>query len=87
LTFNPKKRFTVEMALSSEYLSPYHDPEDEPEADVLRRLIWGTWATLGAELTFLSRDTAAEFFSFDKEQLNREQLKRELARVACSLPG
>ncbi|CAJ0881637.1 7477_t:CDS:2 [Entrophospora sp. SA101] len=33
LTFNPTKRVTVEEALTHPYLEPYHDPEDEPNAD------------------------------------------------------
>lgn len=36
LTFNPKKRITVGEALAHPYLEPYHDPEDEPTAGVLR---------------------------------------------------
>ncbi|GAA5928216.1 mitogen-activated protein kinase [Sporobolomyces koalae] len=35
LTFNPKKRSSVENALAHPYLDPYHDPEDEPVAPVL----------------------------------------------------
>ena len=27
LTFNPRKRITVEEALAHPYLEPYHDPE------------------------------------------------------------
>ncbi|ORY92954.1 putative MAP kinase [Leucosporidium creatinivorum] len=77
LTFNPKKRISVEEALNHVYLEPYHDPDDEPNADVLRRSILRTSTELEAELTFHSLFTAAEFFSFDKEQLSREQLKRE----------
>ncbi|KAF5374781.1 hypothetical protein D9758_000149 [Tetrapyrgos nigripes] len=30
LTFDPKKRMTVDEALAHPYLSSYHDPEDEP---------------------------------------------------------
>jgi len=30
LTFDPKKRLTVDEALEHPYLSSYHDPEDEP---------------------------------------------------------
>ncbi|KAF9786877.1 CMGC/MAPK protein kinase [Thelephora terrestris] len=30
LTFDPKKRMTVDQALNHPYLSAYHDPEDEP---------------------------------------------------------
>ncbi|KAK4047694.1 mitogen activated protein kinase [Microbotryomycetes sp. JL201] len=30
LTFDPKKRITVEQALAHPYLAAYHDPEDEP---------------------------------------------------------
>lgn len=30
LTFDPKKRLTVDEALEHPYLSAYHDPEDEP---------------------------------------------------------
>jgi len=30
LTFDPKKRMTVEEALEHPYLAAYHDPEDEP---------------------------------------------------------
>ena len=33
LAFNPVKRITVEEALKHPYLEPYHDPEDEPNAD------------------------------------------------------
>ncbi|OCB91441.1 mitogen-activated protein kinase [Sanghuangporus baumii] len=35
LTFDPKKRITVEEALAHPYLEAYHDPEDEPEAPPL----------------------------------------------------
>ncbi|KAK4049083.1 mitogen activated protein kinase [Microbotryomycetes sp. JL221] len=35
LTFNPAKRISVEDALTHPYLEPYHDPEDEPTAEVL----------------------------------------------------
>ena len=35
LTFDPKKRMTVEQALEHPYLSAYHDPEDEPTAPSL----------------------------------------------------
>lgn len=34
LLFNPKKRVSAAEALAHEYLAPYHDPTDEPEADV-----------------------------------------------------
>ncbi|GME67228.1 unnamed protein product [[Candida] boidinii] len=33
LTFNPKKRLTVEQALEHPYVSFYHEPNDEPIAD------------------------------------------------------
>ncbi|CAK5274874.1 unnamed protein product [Mycena citricolor] len=33
LTFSPKRRIEVEDALAHPYLSPYHDPADEPTAD------------------------------------------------------
>jgi serine/threonine protein kinase len=33
LVFDPKKRITATQALAHEYLSPYHDPTDEPVAD------------------------------------------------------
>lgn len=32
LVFDPKKRIRAGDALAHEYLSPYHDPTDEPEA-------------------------------------------------------
>ena len=32
LVFDPKKRITAAEALAHEYLAPYHDPTDEPEA-------------------------------------------------------
>jgi mitogen-activated protein kinase 1/3 len=35
LTFDPKKRATVEECLDHPYLSAYHDPEDEPSSDPL----------------------------------------------------
>ncbi|TFY57897.1 hypothetical protein EVG20_g8365 [Dentipellis fragilis] len=35
LTFDPKKRITVEQALAHPYLEAYHDPEDEPVAPPL----------------------------------------------------
>lgn len=35
LAFNPVKRITVEEALKHPYLEPYHDPEDEPTAEVI----------------------------------------------------
>lgn len=35
LAFNPVKRITVEDALRHPYLEPYHDPEDEPIAEVI----------------------------------------------------
>ncbi|ORY92926.1 Pkinase-domain-containing protein [Leucosporidium creatinivorum] len=35
LTFDPKKRITVENCLSHPYLSAYHDPDDEPTAPPL----------------------------------------------------
>ncbi|KAH3663856.1 hypothetical protein OGAPHI_005259 [Ogataea philodendri] len=33
LVFDPRKRFNAEQALSHPYLSPYHDPSDEPSAE------------------------------------------------------
>lgn len=35
LTFNPKKRITVEEALAHPYLAPYHDETDEPSSEVI----------------------------------------------------
>jgi len=35
LTFDPKKRLTVDEALEHPYLAAYHDPEDEPTAAML----------------------------------------------------
>lgn len=35
LTFDPKKRLTVELALQHPYLEAYHDPDDEPVAPPL----------------------------------------------------
>jgi len=35
LTFDPKKRITVEQALAHPYLESYHDPDDEPVAPPL----------------------------------------------------
>jgi mitogen-activated protein kinase 1/3 len=35
LTFDPKKRFTVDQCLAHPYLEAYHDPEDEPSAKPL----------------------------------------------------
>lgn len=33
LVFDPKKRITATDALAHDYLSPYHDPTDEPVAE------------------------------------------------------
>lgn len=33
LVFDPKKRVRASDALAHDYLSPYHDPTDEPEAE------------------------------------------------------
>jgi p38 MAP kinase len=33
LVFDPKKRVKAADALAHEYLSPYHDPTDEPSAE------------------------------------------------------
>eukprot|EP00286_Rhodomonas_abbreviata_P008327 CAMPEP_0181320504 /NCGR_PEP_ID=MMETSP1101-20121128/18160_1 /TAXON_ID=46948 /ORGANISM="Rhodomonas abbreviata, Strain Caron Lab Isolate" /LENGTH=362 /DNA_ID=CAMNT_0023428215 /DNA_START=174 /DNA_END=1262 /DNA_ORIENTATION=+ len=33
LAFNPRKRFTPEMALAHHYMAELHDPDDEPECD------------------------------------------------------
>ena len=33
LVFDPKQRITATEALAHEYLTPYHDPTDEPVAD------------------------------------------------------
>jgi len=35
LTFNPKKRITVEEALAHPYLAPYHDETDEPSSEII----------------------------------------------------
>ena len=32
LVFDPRKRITATESLEHEYVSPYHDPTDEPEA-------------------------------------------------------
>ena len=32
LVFDPRKRITATESLAHEYVSPYHDPTDEPEA-------------------------------------------------------
>jgi len=32
LVFDPRKRITATQCLAEEYVSPYHDPSDEPEA-------------------------------------------------------
>lgn len=32
LVFDPRKRITAPESLAHEYVSPYHDPSDEPEA-------------------------------------------------------
>ena len=33
LVFDPKKRISAQGGLLHEYLSPYHDPNDEPAAE------------------------------------------------------
>jgi p38 MAP kinase len=33
LVFAPKERLRADQALAHEYLAPYHDPTDEPEAE------------------------------------------------------
>ena len=32
LAFNPRSRIDAKQSLEHEYLQPYHDPNDEPEA-------------------------------------------------------
>jgi len=32
LVFDPRKRITAAESLAHEYVAPYHDPTDEPEA-------------------------------------------------------
>ena len=32
LVFDPRKRITATESLAHEYVAPYHDPTDEPEA-------------------------------------------------------
>jgi len=32
LVFNPRQRIDAKQSLEHEYLGPYHDPTDEPEA-------------------------------------------------------
>jgi len=32
LVFNPRSRIDAKQSLEHEYLAPYHDPTDEPEA-------------------------------------------------------
>jgi p38 MAP kinase len=32
LVFNPRARIDAKQSLGHEYLAPYHDPTDEPEA-------------------------------------------------------
>lgn len=71
LTFNPKKRISVPDALAHPWLEPYHDPEDEPDAEPLRELI--ARGRLRRSLT--SRFADPDFFSFDRQQLTREELK------------
>lgn len=41
LTFNPKSRASVVQCLEHPYLEPYHDAEDEPDADIIRRSDFG----------------------------------------------
>lgn len=70
LTFNPRKRITVEEALAHPYLEPYHDPE-----------YMLCFRRLRTVLMCGNRDepTAAiipqEFFAFDGQNLSREDLK------------
>jgi p38 MAP kinase len=45
LEFNPKVRISATEALSSPYLAPYHDPNDEPVASEKF-----DWAFLEADL-------------------------------------
>jgi p38 MAP kinase len=33
LVFNPRSRIDAKQSLEHEYLAPYHDPNDEPEAE------------------------------------------------------
>jgi mitogen-activated protein kinase 1/3 len=57
LTFNPKKRITVGEALAHPYLEPYHDPEDEPTAGVLREYFFESFEVISdkrlVEIVFL----------------------------------
>lgn len=45
LQLDPEKRITAEECLKSQYLEPYHDPDDEPVATEKC-----DWAFLGADL-------------------------------------
>lgn len=83
LTFNPKKRITVEEALAHPYLEPYHDPEYV----VLYSLVS---LELGSDVrSVIQRDepTAAvipqEFFAFDGKNLSREDLKSKSRSPVC----
>lgn len=46
LQYDPNKRLSAAETLTSPYLAPYHDPNDEPVADEVI-----DWSFLDAELT------------------------------------
>jgi p38 MAP kinase len=61
LVFNPRSRIDAKQALEHEYLQPYHDPTDEPEAG--EKFDWSfndadlpidTWKVTAARTTLIS---------------------------------
>ncbi|KAH0835848.1 kinase-like domain-containing protein [Lanmaoa asiatica] len=75
LTFDPKKRITVEEALAHPYLEAYHDPDDEPVAPPLDPEFF----EFDRKYQFLQLQSSSSFrISVHKDDISREQLKELL---------
>jgi len=68
LVFDPRKRVRAGDALAHEYLSPYHDPTDEPVAE--EKFDWSfndadlpvdTWKIMMYEASDLSDRSSSEY--------------------------
>ena len=81
LTFDPKKRITVEDALAHPYLSAYHDPDDEPSATPLPEDFFSFDRAFPSLVDSLA---VTDFSSVVlKDEITREELKQLLYAEVC----